>query len=44
MLTPEIGDEFVLEHTDRTQRRVRVCWATEYEAGLKIVQPDQTMR
>lgn len=47
-LTPmpklEIGDEFVFEHTDRTQYLVRVCWLSEHEAGLKIVDPDQTTR
>ena len=40
----EIGDELILEHTDRTQCRVRVCWMSTYEAGLKVVEPGPTTR
>jgi hypothetical protein len=40
----EIGNEFILEHTDGSRRRVCVCWVSEHEVGLKVVDPDQDKR
>jgi len=34
----KIEGEITLEHTDGSQRRVRVCWARGNELGLEIVE------
>ncbi len=34
----EIGRELLFEHTDKTRQRFFVCWLSEYEVGLKVVE------